>query len=230
MTFHHFGRRHTHYPDFIAQDIARLRRCIQRSGIPARCVDTNLILGTWHLPDFDGFHDGWTEFSTSPVHNLHSLAIIAEILRCFDAVLLQGVMRDASALDCLMERFLGPDRAVLLTDLMPAGDAHPRRLAWVYDIRRTRPSGRSLRTPSTTADGAARDYAELVWLPDGFELRPTGQAGRIDFTDAVFQEWPEAERLRRVSDRLLWMEFSTDRNDRIGDTMGVPSAHRRFKC
>ncbi len=131
------------YPAVVVEDIVRLRRGIRQSGIPARRVDGNLIVGTWNIRAFSGFHDQWTENPGSPKRNLRGLAIIAEIVRCFDVIALQEVMRDTSALRHLMDRFLGPAWAVLLTDVTEGEKGNSERLAYLYDTRRVTLSGLS---------------------------------------------------------------------------------------
>lgn len=131
------------YPRFVVEDIVRLRRRIERSGIPPRRVDANLIVGTWNIRAFSGFHDQWTENPGSPKRNLRGLAIIAEIIKCFDVIALQEVMRDTSGLRHLMDHFLGPAWAVLLTDVTEGDKGNSERLAYLYDTRRVTPTGLS---------------------------------------------------------------------------------------
>lgn len=129
------------YPNFVVEDIVRLRRRIEKSGIPPRQTDANVIVGTWNIQKLGGFHDAWTENPGSPKRNLRGLAIIAEVIKCFDVIALQEVMRDTSALRYLMKHFLGPNWAVLLTDVT---EKNPfERLAYLYDTRRVTLSGLS---------------------------------------------------------------------------------------
>lgn len=134
---------YSEYPNFVVEDIVRLRRRITQSGIPPRRIDTNVIIGTWNIQKFGGFHNAWTENDDSPKRNLRCLALIAEIVRCYDVIALQEVQRDTSALRHLMHRFLGNHWAVLLTDVTAGDKGNSERLAYLYDTRRVMLSGLS---------------------------------------------------------------------------------------
>lgn len=96
------------FPRHVVGDIVRLRRRLKLSGIPPKTTDTNLVVGTWNIQKLGGFYNDWNENSGSPKRNLHGLAIIAEIIKCFDVIALQEVLRDTSALRFVMDNFLGP--------------------------------------------------------------------------------------------------------------------------
>lgn len=132
---------HSRYSAATVADIVRLRRRIARAGLPARRTNANVIVGTWNIQRFGGFHEGWDENPGSPKRNLRALALIAEVIRCFDVIALQEVLRDTSALRCLVEHFLGAHWALLLTDVSAGDKGNSERLAYLYDTRRVVPSG-----------------------------------------------------------------------------------------
>lgn len=134
---------HSFYPAHVVRDIVRLRRRIQQAGLPPRRTDANVVVGTWNIQKFGTFHDSWDENPGTPKRNLRGLAIVAEVVRCFDVIALQEVQRDTSALRHLMERFLGPHWAVLLTDVTAGDKGNAERLAYLYDTRRVVLSGLS---------------------------------------------------------------------------------------
>lgn len=314
---------HAQYPRQVVEDIIRLRRRIAAAGLPPRRTDGNVIVGTWNLQKFGALHPQWDENPGSPKRNLRSLAIIAEVVRCFDVIALQEVQRETTALRALMEQFLGPHWAVLLTDVSGGDKGNSERLAYLYDTRRVVLSGLSgeivltstpaglpeqfdrtpyiagfraanehftlltvhirygaapadrlpelrqfarhaaqelrdrsrtgqsreepnllvlgdfnidqrqgnplfdafvetglwvpqaLQSMKTTTGKAARHYDQIAWFQgEDFGLRPTGRAGTIDFTGAVYPELAQAQVSPRVSDHLpLWLEFSTDRSE-----------------
>lgn len=339
---------YSQYPDFVVEDIVRLRRRIRASGIPERKTDSNVLVGTWNIQKLSGLHGDWAENSDSPKRNLRSLAIIAEIVRCFDVIALQEVMRDTSALRYLMQRFLGPNWAVLLTDVTAGDKGNSERLAYLYDTRRVILSGLSGeivlpphdgdsdegraapdqgkpeeqfdRTPfiagfraggehftlltahirygdvpadrldelrriarytateirnrtragqsneepnllvlgdfnidkrtgnplfdafveqglwvpvplqdvRTTTGRVAKHYDQIAWFQgDDFQLKPTGQAGTIDFSGAVYRGMSSQQVSPRISDHLpLWIEFSTDRSEAaMASVLGVDIDH-----
>lgn len=109
--------------------------------MPPRRTDANVIVGTWNLQKFGGLHPQWTENARTPKRNLRALALIAEVVRCFDVIALQEVLRETTALRCLMTDFLGPHWAVLLTDVSGGSKGNAERLAYLYDTRRVTLSG-----------------------------------------------------------------------------------------
>jgi endonuclease/exonuclease/phosphatase family metal-dependent hydrolase len=129
------------YPRPVVEDIARLRRRISASGLPAKTTDRNLLIATWNIRYFGGLFDGWGENPDSPKRNLRAMAVIAEVVRCMDVVAIQEVKRETTALRTLVHGFLGPNWGLILSDVT-AGDAgNEERLAFVYDQRRVTPSG-----------------------------------------------------------------------------------------
>lgn len=108
---------------------------------PPRRTDHNLIIGTWNLRKFGALHRSWEENPRSPKRNLRGLAIIAEIVRRFDVIAIQEVLRDTAALRFLLDEFLGPDWGVVLSDVTAGEKGLGERFAFVYDRRRLAPSG-----------------------------------------------------------------------------------------
>lgn len=135
--------KYTQYPRDAVEDIVRLRRRIKLSGIPPKTTDSNLVVGTWNIQRLGGFHNDWKENPGSPKRNLRGLSIIAEIIKCFDVIALQEVLRDTSALRYVMDNFLGSHWAALLTDVTAGDKGNSERLAYLYDTRRVTPSGLS---------------------------------------------------------------------------------------
>ena len=43
---------YTSYPRSVVEDIARLRRRIEASGLPGKLTDHNLLVGTWNVRGF----------------------------------------------------------------------------------------------------------------------------------------------------------------------------------
>ncbi len=132
---------HSQYSVATTEDMVRLRRRIAAAGLPPRRTDANVIVGTWNIQKCGGFHPDWTESPRSPKRNLRALALIAEVVRCFDVIALQEVLRETTALRYLMEQFLGPHWAVLLTDVSGGDKGNAERLAYLYDTRRVVLSG-----------------------------------------------------------------------------------------
>ena len=132
---------YTHYPRVVVEDIARLRRRLDAAGIPLRRTDNNLIVGTWNLRAFGRLYPNWGENPGSPKRNLRGLAIIGEIVSRFDVVAIQEVKRETTAIRTLIDRFLGPDWSLLMSDVTAGARGNTERLAYIYDRRRVQPSG-----------------------------------------------------------------------------------------
>jgi len=129
------------YPRTVVEDIVRLRRRIAGHAVPPRRTDDNLIVGSWNIQHFGGLHAEWSENSGSPKRNLHAMAVIAEIIRCFDVVAVQEVKRETTALRFLMSELLGKHWGVMVSDVSPGDRGNVERLAYLYDTRRVTPSG-----------------------------------------------------------------------------------------
>jgi hypothetical protein len=132
---------YTDYTRSVVEDIVRLRRRIQKSGIPEKLTDNNLLVGTWNIRSFGQVFNGWDENPASPKRNLRALACIAEIVRCYDIIAIQEVKSDTSGVRMLMNDFLGPDWGLILSDISAGDKGNNERLSFIYDKRRVQPSG-----------------------------------------------------------------------------------------
>ncbi len=129
------------YPANVCEDIVRLRRAIARANIPAKSTDRNLVIGTWNLRKFGAIHRSWEENSGTPKRNLRALAYIAEVVRNFDVIAIQEVLRDTTAVRMLVDEFLGNDWGLILSDVNAGDKGLGERLVYLYDRRRVQPSG-----------------------------------------------------------------------------------------
>lgn len=157
------------YPTHVAQDIIRLRRRLRAADMPPRHTDHNLVVGTWNIRNFGSVFPQWHENPGSPKRNLHGLALVAEVIRCFDVVALQEVMRDTAGLRRLMRDFLGPHWGVLMSDTSGGPKGNNERLAYLYDTRRVTPSGLAGEIVLTaTADGDPEEQFDRTPYLVGF--------------------------------------------------------------
>jgi len=129
------------YPRPVVEDVVRLRRCIERSGIPVKQVDQNLIIGTWNIRAFGRLYRQWTENDGDPKRNLRAMACIAEIVRRFDVLAVQEVKTDTSGIQFLMREMLGPDWGLIMSDVSAGSAGNAERLSFIFDKRRVQPSG-----------------------------------------------------------------------------------------
>jgi endonuclease/exonuclease/phosphatase family metal-dependent hydrolase len=128
------------YPRPVVEDIARLRRRIQASGIPEKRTDKNLLIGTWNVRSFGNVFPDWGENPASPKRNYRAMASIAEIARCFDVIAIQEVKRDTRGIR-LLQNWLGPAWELILSDVTAGEQGNDERLSFLYDQRRVHPSG-----------------------------------------------------------------------------------------
>ena len=125
--------------DFKA-DIDRLKNALE-GALPARTLDDNLLIATWNIRAFGGLTEKWTSSSDdSPKRDLHSLHVIAEIIRRFDVIALQEVRGDLKALRHTL-KILGSDWEFVLTDVTKGDPGNDERLGFVFDRRKIQMSG-----------------------------------------------------------------------------------------
>jgi endonuclease/exonuclease/phosphatase family metal-dependent hydrolase len=127
-------------PRDVAQSLALLSDALDHA-IPGKQLDRNLIVASWNIREL-GRHNGrWTTRQRdTPKRNIADIHYIAEILSRFDVVAVQEVQDNLEALRAIMA-CLGTDWGFHVTDVS-FGDAGDReRLAYLYDLRRVRPSG-----------------------------------------------------------------------------------------
>ena len=154
------------YPRPVVEDIARLRRRIEASGLPCKLMDYNLLIGTWNIRSFGRVYEGWEENPGSPKRNLRAMACIAEIVRRLDVVAIQEVKRHTSGIRMLLNDFLGPDWGLIVSDVTVGCEGNAERLAFIYDKRRVQPSGLAgeVVLPPTGAGDPARQFARTPYI------------------------------------------------------------------
>jgi endonuclease/exonuclease/phosphatase family metal-dependent hydrolase len=109
--------------------------------IPAKRLDRNLIVGSWNLREFGAVTQRWTaEAGDKPKRNVGDVWCIAEIASRFDVLALQEVQNETAGLELLVE-ILGRDWGVIVTDTTSGALGGSERLAFVFDLRRVRPTG-----------------------------------------------------------------------------------------
>jgi hypothetical protein len=129
------------YNRTIVEDVIRLRRRIARSGLPRKVIDSNLLVGTWNIRAFSQIYPEWDENPGNPKRNLRSLVYISEVITRFDVIAIQEVKSDTSGIRFLMDKFLGPDWGLLISDVSTGDTGNSERLSFIYDKRRVQPSG-----------------------------------------------------------------------------------------
>lgn len=129
------------YPRVVVEDIIRLRRRMEKSQLPIKRVDHNLLIGTWNLRMFSRIHEKWEENAEDPKRNLRAMAYIAEIVKRFDVIAIQEVRSNTSAIRTLINGFLGSNWDLLVSDVSAGSGGNAERLAFIFDRRRVQLSG-----------------------------------------------------------------------------------------
>jgi len=127
-------------PQDVRQGLAALRDALD-AVIPPKALDRNVLIGTWNIRGFGDVTRQWTTGADdSPKRGLNHVLYIAEIISRLDVVALQEVKRDLGGLRLLMQA-LGPEWGWILTDLTRGDAGNQERMAFVFDLRRVKPSG-----------------------------------------------------------------------------------------
>lgn len=184
------------YSKRIVEDIVRLRRRIEKSKLPNKTVDHNLLIGSWNIRNFESVYEKWSENPKSPKRNLRAMAYISEIVKKFDVIAIQEVKSNTFALRLLMDYFLGSDWGVIVSDVSSGKKGNRERLAYIYDKRRVTPSG----------------LAGEIVLPPTSEGDPQQQFDRTPFI-VGFESGKE--RFALLTAHIKYGKSPTDRLDEI---------------
>ena len=96
-------------------------------AIPAKTVESTLLLASWNIREFGGTKSGGRE--------AEPLYYIAEIISRFDIVAVQEVRDNLDALDELIS-ILGPWWKYLVSDVTLGAQGNNERHAYIYDTRK----------------------------------------------------------------------------------------------
>jgi len=193
-------------PELVAGELAALRDRLDRE-IPAKALERNLLLATWnirHFGDLSETFDAGPE--DRPKRDLRALTYLTEIVARFDVVAVQEVRSNLKALRWMLKA-LGPDWTFLLTDVT-AGDAgNDERLAFVFDLRRVRPSGLAAEIVlPPERGGVARE--QFARTPYAVSFVASGRHRRHTFvltTVHIRYGSSQLDRLDELADFAAWM-------------------------
>jgi hypothetical protein len=154
------------YPIITLEDIVRLQKRIEDSGIPPKIVDENILIGSWNIRNFGAVSESWRDKADSPKRNLRSLVYIAEIIKCFDVIAIQEVKEDTSGIRLLLRDFLGPNWGLIVSDVSAGAKGNNERLAYLYDKRRVTPSGLAgeIVLPSEAGGNPAQQFDRTPYI------------------------------------------------------------------
>lgn len=150
-------------PAAVIAEVARVHAALD-AQVPAKSLDRNLVIGTWNIRAFGDLTDTWgagAPDATATKRDLRALASITEIVSRFDVVAIQEVRGNIRALRHMM-RDLGPDWGFILTDVTRGKAGNNERLAFVFDLRRVRPSGLACELVLSDEDLGQTGGADLI--------------------------------------------------------------------
>src|SRR5512143_1222829 len=108
------------------EGLLRLKTALDQA-IPAKTVDTKLLIATWNIREFGG-----TKYKG---RDDEALYYMAEILSRFDLIAVQEVRDNLDALDRLM-MILGSWWKYLVSDVTLGRQGNNERVAYIYDTRK----------------------------------------------------------------------------------------------
>jgi endonuclease/exonuclease/phosphatase family metal-dependent hydrolase len=127
-------------PATVQADLTALSTALD-AAIPPKRPDENILIATWNLCAFASLTRKWTATQNdSPKRDLRALRAIIDIVSRFDVVAIQEVKGDLRSLRDMM-KFLGDDWAFLMTDVTRGTAGNEERMAFIFDLRRVKPSG-----------------------------------------------------------------------------------------
>lgn len=192
------------------------------AAVPAKHLDRNLLIATWNLRALGGLTERWeTGDNDSPKRNLADAHVIAQVLSRFDVVAVQEVRGDLKALRHILKA-LGPDWGFILTDVSRGSAGNNERLAFVFDLRRVKPSG--LACELTVPDewlgriGQGALHEQFARTPYAVSFQSAGQTFILVTLHVIYGDAPEERRgeLAAIGEWLNdWAKRSEDFNQNL---------------
>jgi endonuclease/exonuclease/phosphatase family metal-dependent hydrolase len=209
-------------PEHVLEDIRALSQSLDLSPIPPKSLDRNLLIGTWNIRHFGGITEKWTTESTdSPKRNLRDVLCLAEIVSRFDVVALQEVKRELRGLRLLMQA-LGPNWAFILTDVTKGREGNQERMAFLFDLRRARPSGLAAELvvaieeeTTATEDTMRKQFART---PYAVSFESQGATCTLVTLHVLYGKDP-GERLPEIKGIARWLAEWAREGDEFGDNL-----------
>ena len=127
-----------------------------KAEIPEKKLESNLLLATWNIREFD-----------SPAYGKRSQEAyyyIAEIVSKFDIIAIQEVREDLEALDSLMS-ILGSYWSYIFTDVTEGQPGNGERLAFVFDTRKVKFGGLSGEMVLPAYEDKDPETGQIIYRP-----------------------------------------------------------------
>jgi len=208
-------------PADVRAQLATLRAALDASAIPAKMLDRNVLVATWNVRAFGNVTAKWfPDDGDSPKRSLAHVLCIAEIIRRFDVVAIEEVKRDLSGLRLLMQA-LGPDWGFSLTDLTRGDAGNQERIAFVFDLRRVRPSGLAAElvvpienNTNLTEVGLTKQFART---PYAVSFKSQGAEFTLVALHVIWGD--DKARQPEIQEIALWMADWANGGDEFGNNL-----------
>lgn len=126
-------------PAEVRDAVSRLREALG-AAVPPKLLDRNLLIATWRWPMVFRLAPVWiSQEGANGERDLRAVHLLAEVVRHFDVIAIQGVMANAPTVLAVMD-LLGPDWAFLMTGLSRE-KTYRERTAIIFDTRKVLPQG-----------------------------------------------------------------------------------------
>lgn len=202
--------------------VSGLTTALDASPIPAKALDRNVLIATWNIRHFGAVTEKWeSAVADSPKRNLTDVLCIAEIVKRFDVVAIQEVRKDLGGLRLLMTA-LGPDWGWILTDMTRGKAGDQERMAFLFDLRRVRPSGLAAELVVPIEDETAISEASLqrqfARTPYAVSFESQGAVFTLVTLHVLYGDNPLA-RLPEIEKIAAWMADWAKGGDEFGDNL-----------
>jgi endonuclease/exonuclease/phosphatase family metal-dependent hydrolase len=215
----HYG----HIDKNIAKGLIKLRKRIDKAGIPSSMLDESLNIATWNIREFG-----------AKKRLKASIYYIAEIINQFDLVALVELRNNLGDLRRVM-KVLGSDWDVVFSDFIDDDAGNKERVAFLYDTRMVRFTGLAAeadapRFPRTMPVGARQWDSRNGWWRAPYMA--SFEAGSFDFVViAAHIRWGDGVRdrvppLRALGDwvaRRAAHPFATDSDFIVMGDFNIPT-------
>jgi len=190
--------------------------------VPPKTLDRNLLVATWNIRAFGKVLPKWQSAAgDSPRRNLRDILCLAEVVARFDVVALQEIKRDIEGLRLLLKA-LGPNWAWILTDLTRGSAGNQERMAFLFDLRRVRPSGLAAELVVPIEDETSLTEAtmqqQFARTPYAVSFESQGAAFTL-VTLHVLWGKNAAERLPEIRQIARWLADWAGGADAFGDNL-----------
>jgi len=127
-------------PEEVRENLQLLSKDLD-TKIPPKKLDKNLLIASWNIRAFGNLTRKWESTKNdSPKRDLHSVLVIAEIIKRFDVIAVQEVKSNIRALRDTL-KVLGNNWSLILTDVTKGDSGNGERMAYIFDTRRVQLSG-----------------------------------------------------------------------------------------